>query len=112
MINVSFPAIEFHDFYIHYSNSSIVLFLSALLLTVYMFVQDSTVHILSRDREHITTVIKEHRTAFCVRVRVIPNLSNHSRRLLVVEEVQNLLFASEDILGDLIPKLRNLEETF
>ena len=49
MINESFPAIEFHDFYIHYLNSSIVLvlYMSALLLTVYMFVQDSTVHVFS-----------------------------------------------------------------
>ena len=106
VINESFPAIEFHDFYIHYSNSSIVLFLSALLLTVYMFVQDSTVHVFSGICDQCVTIGVK---CPCV---VIPDHSNHNRRSLVVEEVQNLLCASEDILGDLKPKLRNLGETF
>ena len=109
VINESFPAIEFHDFYIHYSNSSIVLSLSALLLTVYMFVQDSTVH-----RGSVFSGI----CAQCVTIGVkypcvvIPDHLSHNRRSLVVKEVQNLLFASEDMLGDRKPKLRNLGETF
>ena len=49
MINESFPAIEFHDFYIHCQPD--VLSKSALLSTVYMYVQDSTVHSLSGIRE-------------------------------------------------------------
>ena len=118
VINESFPAIEFHDFYIHYSNSSIVLVLSmsALLLTVYMFVQDSTVHVFSGICDQWVTVRTSDRNDIlrchlcpCV---VIPDHSRHNRRSLVVEEVQNLLCASEDILGDLKPKLRNLGETY
>ena len=43
---------------------------------------------------------------------MIPDHSRHNRRSLAVEEIQNLVFASGDILGDLKPKLRNLGETF
>ena len=43
---------------------------------------------------------------------MIPVHSSYNRRSLVVEEIQNLVFAIEDILGDLTPKFRNLGVTF
>ena len=107
--NESFPVIEFRNFYIRCQ--PVVLSMSALLSTEYMFVQDNTVRILIRDS----------RTSVWTRMEIarnpsldspwFPNLLNHIHRSLVEEEVQNSLFANGDILGDRIPGLRSLVET-
>ena len=68
MINEFFPATEFRDSYIHCQPD--VLSMSALLSTVYMSVQDSTVHILPGGREHSATEISEYQRQLFVSMSV------------------------------------------
>ena len=85
MINESFPAIEFHDFYIHYllyniinSSTNLVLSMSVLLSTVNMFVQHSKVHILSGICDQCVTVeiSDAHKDDHKVMIKVIPTTSS------------------------------------